>query len=441
ECSIQRRHQKIVEETPSPAVDGALRAALYDAAARAAGAVGYVGAGTVEFLLAPDGRFYFLEMNTRLQVEHPVTECVFGIDLVRLQLEVAEGLALPAEPPAPRGHAIEVRLYAEDPAAGWAPQTGRLHRISVPGVDAEFTRPASYGLRLDSGVADGSVVGMHYDPMLAKVVAWAATRDAATRRLTTALRGARVHGLTTNRDLLVRVLEHPDFLAGATDTAFLDRHGVDALARPLAGPPAVALSALAAALADAAANRERAPVLRGIPGGWRNVPSQPQHKTYRGPAGTVDVAYRLTRHGLEIDGHPGVRLLTQRPDRVALDVDGVRHEFAVATYGEGAAAVVHVDSPLGPVALQPVDRFPDATAHAAPGSLLAPMPGTVVRLEAKHGDLVRDGQPLVVLEAMKMEHVVTAPLAGTVDELSVEVGDQVETGQALAVITPTEEET
>ncbi|HEX6937455.1 MAG TPA: biotin carboxylase N-terminal domain-containing protein, partial [Actinomycetes bacterium] len=181
ECSIQRRHQKIVEETPSPAVDDVLRSALSAAAARAASAIGYVGAGTVEFLLAPDGAFYFLEMNTRLQVEHPVTECVFGLDLVRLQLEVAEGQALPLEPPSADGHAIEARLYAEDPAAGWAPQSGRLHRISVPGVDARFARPAAYGLRLDSGVEDGSVVGVDYDPMLAKVVAWAPTREAATR--------------------------------------------------------------------------------------------------------------------------------------------------------------------------------------------------------------------------------------------------------------------
>jgi propionyl-CoA carboxylase alpha chain len=380
-------------------------------------------------------------MNTRLQVEHPVTECVFGLDLVRLQLEVAEGHALPAEPPRADGHAIEARLYAEDPAAGWAPQSGRLHRIAVPGVDARFARPAAYGLRLDSGVEDGSVVGVDYDPMLAKVVAWAPTREAATRRLTAALRGAQLHGLRTNRDLLVRVLEHPEFVAGATDTAFLDRHGLDALARPLADESAVQLSALAAALADAAANRSKAVVLGGIPAGWRNVPSQPQRKTYDGPSGTVDVAYRLTRDGLRAEDHPGVRLLVQRPDRVALDADGVRHELAVAAYGEGATAVVHVDSPLGPVALRPVARFLDAAAHVAPGSLLAPMPGTVVRLEAKQGDRVTGGQLLVVLEAMKMEHVVAAPLTGTVSELSVEVGDQVETGQALAVITPTEEET
>ncbi len=236
ECSIQRRHQKVVEETPSPAVSPELRAELCDAAVKAARAIGYVGAGTVEFLLGADGRFFFLEVNTRLQVEHPVTECVFGLDLVALQLAVAEGQALDAEPPVPRGHAIEVRLYAEDPAADWRPQTGTLHRFAVPGVDAAFAVPSAYGVRLDSGVEEGSVVGVHYDPMLAKLIAWGATRADAARRLAAALAGAELHGVVTNRDLLVRVLRHPAFLAGETDTAFFDRHGLDTLAAPLADP-------------------------------------------------------------------------------------------------------------------------------------------------------------------------------------------------------------
>src|SRR5215475_952023 len=225
ECSVQRRHQKIVEEAPSPAVDPALRARLAAAAVTAAQEVGYVGAGTVEFLLDASGDPVFLEMNTRLQVEHPVTECVTGLDLVALQLAVAEGRPLPfAEAPPARGHAIEVRLYAEDPAADWRPSAGTLHRLAVPGVTAEFAPlAADTGLRLDSGVADGTVVSAHYDPMLAKLIAWAPTREAAARRLAAALARAAVHGLVTNRDLLVRILRHPDFLAGRTDTGFLDR--------------------------------------------------------------------------------------------------------------------------------------------------------------------------------------------------------------------------
>ncbi|HEX6472329.1 MAG TPA: biotin carboxylase N-terminal domain-containing protein, partial [Streptosporangiaceae bacterium] len=268
ECSIQRRHQKIIEEAPSPAVTPRLRAELCAAAAAAARAIGYEGAGTVEFLLGPDGRFFFLEVNTRLQVEHPVTECRYGIDLVRLQIEIAEGARLPERPPEPRpGHAVEARLYAEDPAHDWRPATGRLHTFAVPGVDAEFRVPDGYGLRLDSGVAGGSDIGVHYDPMLGKLIAWAPSRAAAARRLAAALRGARLHGVTTNRDLLVRVLADGGFLAGDTTTDYLDRHRpagpAAALTRPLAGEAAVELSALAAARADAAANRAAARVQAG----------------------------------------------------------------------------------------------------------------------------------------------------------------------------------
>ncbi|WP_460368796.1 acetyl-CoA carboxylase biotin carboxylase subunit, partial [Actinocorallia lasiicapitis] len=248
ECSIQRRHQKIIEEAPSPAVSAALRAELSAAAVDAAKAIGYVGAGTVEFMLAADGRFFFLEVNTRLQVEHPVTEAIYGLDLVALQLGIAEGDALPAEPPVPSGHAIEVRLYAEDPALDWRPASGTLHTFEVPGVEAEFDLA---GLRLDSGVESGSVVGVHYDPMLAKLIAYGPTRQAAIRRLARALRGARIHGVTTNRDLLVRILEEETFRAGDTHTGYLDEVGLDGLSRPLADAEAVALSALAVALADA----------------------------------------------------------------------------------------------------------------------------------------------------------------------------------------------
>ena len=217
ECSIQRRYQKIVEESPSPAVDGTLRAALTQAAVTAGRAVGYTGAGTVEFVLARDGSFYFLEMNTRLQVEHPVTEEVTGLDLVELQLRIAEGQPLPPEAreAAISGHAIEARLYAEDVAAGFLPVTGTLHRFAIP---------SGPGLRIDTGYRDGSRISPHYDAMLAKVIAHGRTRADAARRLARALQTAEIHGLTTNRDLLVAILREPDFLAGATDTGYLTRH-------------------------------------------------------------------------------------------------------------------------------------------------------------------------------------------------------------------------
>jgi propionyl-CoA carboxylase alpha chain len=449
ECSIQRRHQKIIEEAPSAAVDPGLRAELCDAAVNAARAIGYEGAGTVEFMVTADGRFFFLEVNTRLQVEHPVTECVYGVDLVRFQLEVAEGLPLPAEPPEPRGHAIEARLYAEtvavaDGALDWRPSTGTLHAFGVPDVDAEFRVPRSYGLRLDSGVRGGAEIGIHYDPMLAKVIAWAPSRTAAARRLAAALRGARIHGLITNRELLVRILAEPGFLAGRTDTGYLDRAGPGGLAAPLADEDALRLSALAAALADAAGNRAAAAVQRELPSGWRNVPSQPQHKAYEGPAGPIEVAYRHTRDGLRADGHDEVRLvatdLRPRSDpavrvgtncKITLAVAGVLRRFEVVAVGDR----IYVDSDLGPVTLRAVPRFPDPSGQLAPGSLLAPMPGTVVRVETERGATVEEGQRLVVLEAMKMEHRIAAPAAGLVMELNVAAGQQVEAGAVLAVIT------
>jgi propionyl-CoA carboxylase alpha chain len=430
ECSIQRRHQKVVEESPSPLVEriDGMRTDLFDAARAAATAIGYTGAGTVEFLADDDGRFFFLELNTRVQVEHPVTECTTGLDLVALQIAVADGGALDPEPPPARGHAIEVRLYAEDPAVNWQPQSGPLHRIRVPGVGVEFAlSPAPAGIRLDSGVVDGSVVGVHYDPMLAKVIAWAPTRTQAATALAATLAGSHIHGVVTNRDLLVNVLRHPAFLRGETDTAFFDRHGLDALAAPLADAAAERLSALAAALAIDAAERAAAPVLRQVPSGWRNVVSQPRHVGFEGH----DVAYRLGRNGLDADGFDGVTLVSSEPNEVVLDVDGVRRSFAVAVH----LAEAYVDSALGPVHLRRVPRFVDPSEQVAPGSLLAPMPGSVVRIAVAVGDPVKAGDPILWLEAMKMQHKISAPADGVVAELPVREGQQIDVGAVLAVMT------
>jgi propionyl-CoA carboxylase alpha chain len=433
ECSIQRRHQKIIEEAPSPLVERlpGMRERLFEAARAAATAVSYRNAGTAEFLADESGRFYFLEMNTRLQVEHPVTECTTGLDLVALQLRIAAGRRLPVGPPSASGHAIEARLYAEDPAAGWQPQGGTLHRFELPGRPAEFAVPHRHGLRLDSGVVSGSQVGVWYDPMLAKVISWAPDREQAAARLAAALARARVHGLTTNRDLLVRVLRHPAFLAGQTDTAFLTRHQADRLAAPLMSDDAAQLSALAAALADAAARRARPRVLGGLPSGWRNVPSQLQRKDFEG----YQVGYRIDRSGLVVEGRDDVRLVCMTPDVVELDVAGVLRRFEVAAY----PGLVYVDSGLGQVALKPVSRFTDPAEQVTAGSLLAPMPGTVVRVGVAVGEQVATGQPLLWLEAMKMEHVISAPAAGIVAELPVVVGQQVEVGSVLAVVKPEED--
>jgi propionyl-CoA carboxylase alpha chain len=447
ECSIQRRHQKIIEEAPSPLVQRlpGLRDRLFEGARAAAAAVSYRNAGTAEFLADEDGRFYFLEMNTRLQVEHPVTECTTGHDLVALQLEVAAGRPLPASGPAPlTGHAIEARLYAEDPAAGWQPQSGTLHRFDLPGPVAEFALPPRQpGLRLDAGVESGSNVGIFYDPMLAKVICWGGDRDQAAAVLSAALARTRIHGLTTNRDLLVRVLRHPAFLAGQTDTGFFDRHGLDSLAAPLISDDAAQLAALAGALADAAARRVNARVLGALPSGWRNMPSQFQRKAYERAGGQApahdpkrhEIGYRIERDGLCADGRDDVTLVSMTPEVVELTVAGILHRFEVAAY----PGLVCVDSGLGPVALRPVPRFTDPAARAGAGSLLAPMPGTVARIGVSIGDQVAQGQPLLWLEAMKMEHVISAPAAGIVAELPVAAGQQVEVGSVLAVVKPEEE--
>jgi propionyl-CoA carboxylase alpha chain len=449
ECSIQRRHQKVIEEAPSPLVDGVpgMRERLLAAARAAAVAVGYRNAGTVEFLADEAGRFFFLEMNTRLQVEHPVTECTTGLDLVALQLQIAAGLPLPgAEPPGVAGHAIEARLYAEDPAAGWQPQSGTLHRLELagPAPAAEFTVPGPAspapgpgrpGLRLDAGVVSGNDVSVHYDPMLAKVICWAPDRERAATVLAAALDRARIHGLVTNRDLLVRVLRHPAFLAGQTDTAFFETHGLPGLAAPLAADEAVQLSVLAAALSGAATRQQSARVLGGLPSGWRNVPSALQRARFdRLGSGTgpsrFAVGYRLDRTGLAVEGRDDVRLVSMAPDEVRLEVAGVTRRFEVAAY----TGLVCVDSGLGPVALRPVPRFADPVSHVAVGSLLAPMPGTVARLGVATGEQVAAGQPLLWIEAMKMEHVISAPAAGIVIELPVAAGQQVEVGSVLAVV-------
>ncbi|GAA2192925.1 biotin carboxylase N-terminal domain-containing protein [Micromonospora lupini] len=455
DCSIQRRHQKIVEETPA-VVDPELRARLHEAAVAAGRAVDYVGAGTVEFLLAPTGEFFFLEMNTRLQVEHPVTEAVTGLDLVRWQLLVAEGEPLPlGTTPPVDGHAIEVRLCAEDPAQGFRPATGTLHRFAVPGASGGFA--PTKGLRLDSGVVDGSTVGVHYDSMLAKVVAWAPTRAEAARALAGALARAEIHGVTTNRDLLVRVLRSPEFGAARIDTGFLDRH--PEVFAPLLPADRLPLAALAAALASAAARRADARVLAGLPSGWRNVPAVAQVSRFTGPDGEIGVRYRLDRtgglaewsaaHSAADSADPGaadpestdrsaagpdaersVALVEAAPARVVLDVDGVRQAFRV----HRAGSEVFVDGPDGAASLVELPRLPLPTAAVAAGSLLAPLPGAVTRVHVQVGQRVTAGDPLLTLEAMKLEHQVLAPTDGVVTELPVPAGGQVRTGAVLAVI-------
>lgn len=430
ECSIQRRYQKIIEEAPSTAVDESLREELGRAAVAAGKALSYQGAGTVEFVMAPDGSFYFLEVNTRLQVEHPVTELVTGIDLVRAQLLVAAGEPLPPEMlyNDPKGHAVEVRLYAEDVAAGFIPVSGTLHTLQFPDLP---------GVRVDAGFASGSVVSTFYDPMLAKVIGYGQTRDEACRRVARALRETRIHGVTTNRDLLVGILREPEFRAGAIDTGYLQRHDPADL---IAGQPTAARThAVTAAMASLARRRQRTPILPGLPTGWRNLPSQDQMVQYSVGEDVVEVRYRVQRGDVQVsvgDWQPQVRLVSASGDLVDAEIEGVRRQYRVARTGD----LHYVDSALGSTALHEVPRFPDPSSMQETGSLLAPMPGAVVRVEVSEGDKVSAGAAIVVLEAMKMEHTVRAPSDGLVATIAVKSGDQVESGQVLAVVSNPDDE-
>jgi propionyl-CoA carboxylase alpha chain len=427
DCSIQRRHQKVVEESPAPGISEATRRALHAAAAAAAAAVAYRGAGTVEFLYDPGTeRFFFLEMNTRLQVEHPVTELVHGVDLVELQLTVAEGRDLdPRTIGDTYGHAIEVRLYAEDPATDWQPQSGTLSLFEVPGVAGEFDLLNRPGIRFDAGFVSGDEVSTYYDAMLAKVIAWAPTREQAARRLADALARARIHGVVTNRELLVAVLRSERFVAGDVATDFLD-------ALPDLPEPDLRGAATAAALALAEAGATRRTVQAGIPVAWRNVVSQHQVTRFISAGEEIEVAWLGGRDGYAVEG---VAVVAAAADSVTLEADAIRTTYAVTVTGD----VVDVDSSHGHVALRREPRFTDPADAVASGSLLAPMPGTVVGVAVEVGADVVAGQPVLVLEAMKMQHTVSAPYAGVVSRIEVTPGTQVAAGEVLAVVDQGEE--
>ena len=430
ECSIQRRHQKIIEESPSVALDEDLRRALTETAVRVGKEIGYVGAGTVEFLLTPEGKFYFLEVNTRLQVEHPVTECITGLDLVRLQILVASGEPLPAEArnATMRGHAIEARLYAEDPRQDYLPCAGKLHRFRLPDLP---------GIRVDSAVDDTAVISPYYDSMLAKVIAHAPTRAEAARRLSRALARAQIHGLRTNRELLVRTLEHPDFLRGDTDTHFLVRHDVTELGAPLGDEHVERLHAAAAALSSQAARRREATVLGSAPSGWRNNPSQLHQTRFRGSGGEITVEYQFARDGLQLkingDDQGNVRYDGDDPEQIRMRIGHVERSYHVHCCGD----TFYVDSPLGASELVELPRFPVPEEEVAAGSLVAPLPGVVHEVKVKQGDTVAAGDLLLVIESMKVHHSIAAPLAGRVAELHVEAGHHVDGGTVLVVIDET----
>jgi propionyl-CoA carboxylase alpha chain len=425
ECSIQRRHQKIVEE--APAVDAGLRERLTAAALAVGRAIRYAGAGTVEFLLEAEGRFYFLEVNARIQVEHPVTEAVTGIDLVREQILVAEGhpLGFRQEDLSLSGHAVEARLYAEDPSQGFLPTGGRL---------LEWRPPLDAGVRVDSGVESGTEIPLAFDPMMAKLVAHAPTRREAALRLAAALERVVAPGVVTNRDFLVNVLRHPAFLRGDTTTDFIERH------RPATGreptDAEIKDAALAAALAGQVARRAESRVLGTVASGWRNNPSGRQEVRYRAGAREVTVGYLRERDGgfdCTLDGVAArARLAASALPVVELEIDGRRRSFRVTP---GPGGTIFVQDARGELRLDELPRFPEPEGvEVAAGGYTAPMPGKVLDLRVRERDAVTKGQALLTIEAMKMEHLVTASADGVVTEVRVSPGQQVDAGQVLVVI-------
>jgi propionyl-CoA carboxylase alpha chain len=425
ECSIQRRHQKIIEEAPSSAVSEDLRARMGAASVALAKAIGYVGAGTVEFLLDERGDFYFLEMNTRLQVEHPVTEQITGLDLVEWQLRVATGEALPLSQSEiiRTGHAIEVRLYAEDPSTGYMPSTGTLH---------EVRRAGTPGVRWDSGVEAGSVVSPFYDPMLAKVIASAATRAQAAALLRRELQGMHVHGVVTNASTLAAILAEPAFLAGNTTTAYLEQH--PEVANPSLAETVEASHVAAVLRAHIDASRRSDSVWGFAPAGWRNVSTQHQQITLLSGGRSLAVRYQFDGRMLtwSCDGTTtSATVAASQADewRVAL-LGGITSVVSVTQVGDSFWA----NSTGGQTLWEVVPRFIVPSGVAAGGGTTAPVPGRVVAVTVAAGDSVESGQVLVVLEAMKMEHSIRAAAPATVAEVRVSTGDQVEARQVLVVL-------
>ncbi len=434
ECSIQRRHQKVIEEAPSPVLSESLRNQMGQAAVAAVEAIGYVSAGTVEFLLDGDGdeaEFFFLEVNTRLQVEHPVTEEITGLDLVREQIRIAngEGLGYEQADLSISGHSIEARLYAEDPANDFLPATGII----------DIWEPASTPeVRYDSGVESGSEVSVEFDPMLAKVVSHAPTRIEAALKLALALERTRLHGVVTNRDFLVATLRSEEFLSGNTTTDFISR--VEIPGQRLPSQCELEDAAIAVALVSQAANRAAADALAFMPSGFRNS-SMPSQKMVLVQGETeVTVNYRPIRGGSfeirlgEAEETKLATLLSINESRFEIQLDDIRASGYANKFGNRWC----VDIPAGSLTFIEKSRFPEPDITDVEGGLTAPMPGKILAIEVDEGDSVDSGQLLVLMDAMKMEHQIVAAFDGAVTEVRVAVGDQVDNGELLVVIAATD---
>ena len=440
DCSVQRRHQKVLEEAPAPGMSQDRRAAMGEAAVNAARAVGYVGAGTVEFIANQDGSFYFMEMNTRLQVEHPVTEMITGTDLVEWQLRVAAGQPLPKKQSELfiHGHAIEARVYAENPEKGFLPSIGTLRHMDTPRavefeLGADGANPAA--VRVDSGVREGDAISPFYDPMIAKLIVWGADRTQALARLSQALAEFRIVGLATNIAFLKRLVEGEAFSTADLDTGLIDRHGASLFPAPSAAPlGALALAALSLSLGETVRSQDP----RANPAEpWAQARGWRMNGDYRrvlslsdeGGAYQVGLTYRHDGWEIDLDGRClRVELVAQDGAELSLRVGETSLHGCVRRDGD----LFHVFTGGRHFTLS----YNDPMAHAgeqeaAGGRLTAPMPGKVVAVMASSGQEVKKGEPLVIMEAMKMEHTISAPSDGLVEEVLYQVGDQVADGAPL----------
>jgi len=432
DCSVQRRHQKVIEEAPAPGLSAERRAAMGKAAIGAARAVGYVGAGTVEFIVDRDGSFYFMEMNTRLQVEHPVTEMITGLDLVEWQLRVAAGEPLPLaqEQIVIRGHALEARIYAEDPERGFLPSTGRLSHLAPP---AE-----SLHVRVDSGVEQGDEISPHYDPMISKLIVWDETRERALARMLQALAQYRVVGVANNVDFLSRLVACPAFTQADLDTELIERDRGFLFAAAVAPPREAWLAAALAELLRERAQAAKSAAASGDPyspwhsrDGWRVNSVARRSLAFRcgQTEKSVQVAYAGNEFVLEVDGQTtraGGQLLAGGELRA--DLGGSRSSVSVVAAGEKRHVFLHGRCYVF-AAVDPLSQSLDA--GGSEGGLTAPMPGKVITLIAKPGERIAKGAPLLILEAMKMEHTIAAPAEGIVRSFRYGIGEQVSDGAEL----------
>ncbi|MCF8461535.1 MAG: ATP-grasp domain-containing protein [Flavobacteriales bacterium] len=440
ECSIQRRYQKIIEESPSPALTVALRSEMGEAAVKAAKSLNYDNAGTVEFILSDKNEFFFLEVNTRLQVEHPVTEEITGLDLVQMQIEVAEGrpLSVSQEDIKGNGYAIECRLYAEDAANEFMPATGKILKWKTPEID---------GLRIETGVESGSVISTHYDPMIAKLITHGKDRSEAQRKMSAALANLNCLGLTTNQDFLKAILANADFQAGKYDTHFLKKQFSYTKEQ---SQQAIEMAAIAVSAFDKAERESKRTLLQNMPSGWRNNFYQPQQETFLNGDEEILVKYHDANYSVIASCHPepvegeakpalsaGRQSLSndyqvhvqQIPkDQILLELNGIQERFTVVRSGNDHF-IQHAQN--GTVNLTRKERFPIKEAEKVKGGYISPMPGKLIKLLVEPGQEVKSGDGLLVLLSMKMENTICADEDGTVEEIYVNAEEDLEAGKLL----------